>query len=205
MKIVLLTLVPVLLTGCAHQGYSKESMLNAQLEREIAALHIRLEMVSAQKQGSLVHDKSRFHTLCMQIFADSEAEVTRDGLDTHITLPAHLLFASGLRIREEAKSTLDLLAQLLNDTAKSSITIVGHSGASYYENDGMGSLSDWSSAFASAATVLEVLTNEFGLNPARATIATQGSTHPVGSSDTLSGRAQNQRVVIIVKPTQVVP
>jgi chemotaxis protein MotB len=180
-------------------------MLNAQLEREIAALHIRLEMVSAQKQGSLVHDNSRFHTLCMQIFADSEAEVTRDGLDTHITLPAHLLFASGLRVREEAKSTLDLLAQLLNDTAKSSITIVGHSGASYYDNDGMGSLSDWSSAFASAATVLEVLTNEFGLNPARATIATQGATHPVGSSDTLSGRAQNQRVVIIVKPTQVVP
>ena len=200
---LLLTLL--LVTGCAHQTHSKESLLNAQLEREIAALHLRLEMVSAQNQGALVQDKNRFHTLCLQIFADSEAKVSRMGPDTHITLPAHLLFASGLRVRQEAKATLDLLAQLLNDTTDSNITIIGHSGSNYDDIDGMGSLSDWSSAFASAAAVLEVLSNEFKFNPSRATIATQGGTHPIGSPDTRAGRAQNERVVIIVKPTQVLP
>ena len=148
---------------------------------------------------------NRFHTLCLQIFADSEADVTRNGVDTLITLPSHLLFASGLRVREEAKSTLDLLAQLLNDTEGSNITIIGHSGSSYLDDNGMGSLSDWSSAFASAAAVLEVLSNEFGLNPSRATIATQGGTNPIGSPDTHSGRAENERVVIIVTPAQAVP
>lgn len=199
MKVSLLLLVTLACSACATHDITTESLLNGQLEREIAALNMRLEMVSAQQSGTMGADTDHFYALCQQIFMDSEATVTKIGSATHITLPANLLFSSGLRIRQEAKGTLDLVAHLLIDSPERQITIIGHTSSHYSDDHGMGSLSDWSTAFASAAAVLEVLANEFGLDPSRTTIATQGGASPIGSNDTPSGRIQNERVVIIVQ------
>lgn len=190
-------------TGCSMGANPPP---NAQLERELVGLNIKIRML--EKQLSTCGEEQTsdpIHRLCVQIFTGSEATVTRVGMTTHITLPTHMLFVGELRVRDEAKPTLDLLANLINDAEGRDIVIVGHSAAIGSHASGMGDILAWQNSFASAAAVLQVLTDEFGLDASRATIATQGDRNPIASIDTPDGHAQNDRVVIIVKPIQAAP
>lgn len=95
------------------------------------------------------------------------------------------------RYLDDVKRVADFMKQY----PKLTVTIEGHTdsqGADSYNQ----TLSD-----RRAANVADVLVNRFGIERSRVSHRGYGETRPVASNDTAEGRAQNRRVVAVVRTT----
>ena len=94
-------------------------------------------------------------------------------------------------IKPESFGTLKKIAEALQQEAGMNIKIVGHTDA-----DG----SDGSNLELSknrATSVMNALTNEFGISESRLQTDGKGEADPVGDNATTAGKAQNRRVEFI--------
>lgn len=120
--------------------------------------------------------------------------VVNTGSELRVTLPQDLLFATdSTRLRPDLQADLRAVAANLNDYPNSDVIVVGHTDstgdASYNQN-----LSE-----RRAEAVSFVLRNA-GVSGSRLRTVGQGESQPIASNDSSSGRAQNRRVEIIIRP-----
>lgn len=125
---------------------------------------------------------------------DSDIGVVNTGSELRVTMPQDLLFATDSdRLRGDLIADIRVLADNLNDYPNSTVIVVGHTdstgGAAYNQR-----LSE-----RRAGSVAAVLRSE-GVASARLRTQGQGEAQPVASNATASGRAQNRRVEIIIRP-----
>jgi len=122
--------------------------------------------------------------------------VSRDDDRITIRLADNLVFPSASAdIRSEARALLAIVAAAVNQTGNE-IRVEGHTDNIPLVTEKYPS--NWELASARATAVLRLLTEELGVDPARAFAAGFGEFRPIASNLTPEGRALNRRADIVL-------
>ncbi|PHQ99606.1 MAG: hypothetical protein COB39_02940 [Marinosulfonomonas sp.] len=124
----------------------------------------------------------------------SDVKIVNNGDHLIVTMPQDILFdTDSALVRSDLRSDLRALANNLRDYPDTTVDVVGHTDntgtAAYNQN--------LSSRRASA--VANVLMDA-GVRPSRVRSFGRGEDEPIASNQTASGRHQNRRVEIVIRP-----
>lgn len=191
------------LAGCpAKHEYADGRGIEGQLEREIIALTEAKKVYQAEAEACMQGGgTNELYPELKQIVVSPDVTVGNKGPVTTVSMPdSHLFGANDVSIREEARVTLDLLAQSLKAHPGYSVVIEGHTAdlAPPAQAREYPSLRDLS--YAHAQAVRAALVEQFGVPDEQLTLASRGPYAPIASNDTAAGQARNRRVVVLIYP-----
>lgn len=130
---------------------------------------------------------------------DEDIEINVEKGVVYVSISDKLLFDSGrYNITERAKEVLGKVATVVKNKPNIEFMVEGHTdnkpiSTSMFEDN-------WDLSVKRATSVVRVLQDEFGVEPARMTAAGRSYYVPVASNDTAEGRAKNRRTRIVVLP-----
>lgn len=120
--------------------------------------------------------------------------VINTGTELRVTMPQDLLFATDSdALRPDLQADLRVLANNLNEYPNSRVIVVGHTDSTGTQAYNL-NLSE-----RRARTVAGILQSS-GVSGGRLSVIGQGEAQPIASNATASGRAQNRRVEIVIRP-----
>ena len=129
-------------------------------------------------------------------FSNGAIDVVNTGNELIVRMPQDILFATdSANVGAGLQGDLRVLAANLNRYPASTVEVQGHTdntGSAAYNQD----LSE-----RRAQSVASILAAN-GVNPGRLRSVGYGETQPIASNNDPSGRAQNRRVQIVIRPTQ---
>jgi len=133
----------------------------------------------------------------------AEARLKEHGLDLHlearglvISLPQAILFASADdRINRSALPIISEIAAVLRDL-DNKVELAGHADSIPIHNQRF--KNNWELSAARGLSLLNTLTNDYGIAESRLTVSSHGSYSPKVSNETPDGRAENRRVEILI-------
>lgn len=117
-----------------------------------------------------------------------------------ISLSDNMLYKSGsYEILPSAETVLAKVAKIVNDYNDYDVLVEGHTDTDPYK--GTGVIKDnWDLSALRATAVVRMLQNKFNVAPARMTAGGRSEYVPVASNNTVAGKSENRRTVIIVLP-----
>ena len=125
---------------------------------------------------------------------NNQVNVTNTGSELIVTMPQDILFAlDSAAVRSELRRDLGVVAGNLQAYPNSTISIEGHT-----DNTGTANYNRILSQ-RRANAVADILVNN-GVPPARLYAVGRGENEPVASNLSATGRAQNRRVEIVIRP-----
>ncbi len=185
---------------------SKESYGALQSEAE----HLRKDLSDTKESAGMLeaHRKSmkEAHEALVsglkKQLDSKEASIEEYREKLKVTFVDRILFGfSQIRISPEGKDALSRLADILATVPKGMISIVGHSDnipiAQEYRYR---FASNWELSSARAAAVARYLLEHGDLDPSKIEVIGRSQYQPLAKNDSKTGRAQNRRVEIIIKP-----
>ena len=117
----------------------------------------------------------------------------------YISISDKLLFTSGSsNISEKAKALLSKVAEVISSKPEMDVMVEG-----YTDNVPMNSTTiqdNWELSTLRATSVIRVLQNDYGINPARLIAAGRSEYLPIATNDTPEGRSKNRRTRIVILP-----
>ncbi len=126
---------------------------------------------------------------------NDQVGITNTGSELIVTMPQDILFAlDSASVRSGIRRDLGVVANNLQAYPNSTIKILGHT-----DNTGSGSYNEALSQ-RRADAVANILMNN-GVQPVRLRTVGRGEDDPIANNLTAEGRAQNRRVVIIIRPS----
>jgi len=121
-------------------------------------------------------------------------QIINNGDELIVRMPQDILFAfDSDTLRPDLRRDLRVLANSLQDYPDTSVNVIGHT-----DNIGSDAYND-ALSLRRARTVANVLIDE-GVRSSRIRVDGRGRYEPVASNASESGRAQNRRVEIIIRP-----
>jgi chemotaxis protein MotB len=137
----------------------------------------------------------------LSVYQDSGIDVTyKNGL-VYISLGEHLMFASGSAIvNDMGKQALSVVADVLIEYPHLKSYIIGNTDSVKFVR---GKMDNWSLSTERAISIVKVLRDKYGIDPARLTAAGRGKYDPVADNSTPEGRAKNRRTDIIINPNLI--
>ena len=128
-------------------------------------------------------------------FSAGDLSVTRKDGKVYVSLQSQLLFKSGSKtVEPRGKDALRKVAEVLRSNSDIDIIIEGHT-----DNVG-GTQQNWDLSVLRSTSVVKILVDEYGVNPARILASGKGEHSPVASNDSSEGKQQNRRIEIILSP-----
>lgn len=125
---------------------------------------------------------------------DGRIGVVNTGSELIVTMPQDILFAvDSAALSGGLQSDLRVLASSLNKYPESTIDVVGHT-----DNTGTAEYNQGLSL--RRAQAVAVVLNNSGVSSGRMRAIGLGEDRPIATNQTESGRAQNRRVEIIIRP-----
>ena len=125
---------------------------------------------------------------------NNQVNVTNTGSELIVTMPQDILFAlDSAAVRSDLRRDLGVVAGNLQAYPNSTISIEGHT-----DNTGTANYNRILSQ-QRANAVADILVNN-GVPPARLYAVGRGENEPVASNLSATGRAQNRRVEIVIRP-----
>ncbi len=113
-----------------------------------------------------------------------------------ISLSQKILFDSGDdQISENARPVVGEIAEVLRGVPNR-VNLVGHADSRPIHSKRF--QDNWELSVARSLRLRELLSQEFGIDEGRLSVASYGSTEPVDSEETEEGRANNRRVEIVI-------
>jgi len=182
-----------------QQENEANALRAADMEEEIRALDERLGGATAERTALVqrleaqARIKEQFEAI-EQMFTRDEARVFREGENVILRLVG-LNFDSGKS--EIKQENLDLLAKVeraIDVFPRSELIIEGHTDS--YGSDEMNQTLSQSRAEA----VQQYMINAMRIPSYRLIATGFGETNPIANNETASGRAQNRRIDIVIKP-----
>jgi chemotaxis protein MotB len=126
----------------------------------------------------------------------SHLDVQLDSRGVVVSLSQALLFQPGEdKINADALETVKAIGDVLNKIPNN-VSLVGHTDATPIHNRRFAN--NWELAAARGLRLLELLSNRYGIEESRLSVASFGSYDPKSSNDTPDGRASNRRVEIVI-------
>ncbi|MCH5222697.1 MAG: OmpA family protein [Muribaculaceae bacterium] len=117
----------------------------------------------------------------------------------YISLADNMLFKSGsYEVSAQAKSTLEKIAKILKDFKDFDVLVEGNTDNVPISRTNI--RNNWDLSALRASSVVQVLQNDFGINPARLSAAGRGEYNPVTDNDTEAHKQMNRRTQIIITP-----
>ncbi|HNP54914.1 MAG TPA: OmpA family protein, partial [Ferruginibacter sp.] len=111
-----------------------------------------------------------------------------------------LLFKSGsYDITDQAKTVLGKVATVLKNQPDIEFMVEGHTDNVAYKGNGV-LLDNWDLSVKRATSVVRVLQQQYGLNPANMAAAGRGEYKPVADNNSTEGKASNRRTRIVILP-----
>jgi chemotaxis protein MotB len=156
-------------------------------------------------QQALAHKDSLNMALVMNLkgaignIDDKDINIKVDKGVVYIDISDKLLFKSGrYQVTENAKQVLGKVAQVLKNQPDIEFMVEGHT-----DNVGFSSgvlMDNWDLSVKRATSVIRILQNQYGIQPARMTASGRSEYMPVDTNDTPEGRAANRRTRIVILP-----
>jgi outer membrane protein OmpA-like peptidoglycan-associated protein len=182
-----------------QQENEANALRAADMEEEIRALDERLGGATAERTALVqrleaqARVKEQFEAI-ERMFTREEARVFREG-DNVILRLVGLNFDSGKsEIRQESLDLLAKVERAIDVFPRSELTIEGHTDS--YGSDEMNQTLSQNRAEA----VQQYMINAMRIPSYRLIATGFGETNPIANNETASGRAQNRRIDIVIKP-----
>jgi len=131
--------------------------------------------------------------------SDEDIEINVEKGVVYVSISDKLLFDSGrYNVTPRAKEVLGKVATVVKNKPNIEFMVEGHTdnkpiSTSMFEDN-------WDLSVKRATSVVRVLQDEFGVEPARMTAAGRSYYIPLASNETAEGRAKNRRTRIVVLP-----
>ena len=110
-----------------------------------------------------------------------------------------MLYKSGsYEISDRAMETLSKIAKIIKDYGDYDVLVEGNTDDVPISRPNI--RNNWDLSALRASSVVQVLQNDFGVNPSRLTAGGRGEYNPIADNSTETGRARNRRTEIIVTP-----
>jgi chemotaxis protein MotB len=130
---------------------------------------------------------------------DKDINIKVDKGVVYIDISDKLLFTSGkYEVTANAKQVLGKVAQVLKNQPDIEFMVEGHTDNVPYKGGVL--LDNWDLSVKRATSVVRILQNEYGLDPAKIAAAGRSEYNPVASNDTPEGKASNRRTRIVILP-----
>ncbi len=130
---------------------------------------------------------------------DEDIEISVEKGVVFVSISDKLLFRSGsYTVTDAAKQVLGKVAQVVNNKPDFEFMVEGHTDNVPYRSGVL--LDNWDLSAKRATSVVRILQNDFGVDPARMTAAGRSYYVPLASNDTSENRARNRRTRIVVLP-----
>lgn len=118
----------------------------------------------------------------------------------YISLADNMLFRSGsYDISPDAMDILGKIAKIIKDYKNYSVLVEGNTDNVPISRTNI--RNNWDLSALRASSVVQVLQNDFGVDPSRLTAGGRGEYNPVATNDTPDGRQLNRRTQIIITPS----
>lgn len=130
---------------------------------------------------------------------DEDIEISVEKGVVFISISDKLLFTSGsYNVTNAAKEVLGKVAKVVNNKPDFEFMVEGHTDNVPYRSGVL--LDNWDLSVKRATSVVRILQDDFGVDPARMTAAGRSYYIPLVSNDTAPNRAKNRRTRIVVLP-----
>lgn len=131
---------------------------------------------------------------------DQDINIKVDKSVVYIDISDKLLFKIGsYDLTDRASEVLGKVALVLKNQPNIEFMVEGHTDNVAYKGSGV-LLDNWDLSVKRATAVVRVLQKKYGLDPAKMAAAGRAEYLPVGSNDTVEGRAANRRTRIVILP-----
>lgn len=202
---------------------------NAQLKDNLAAIQGTLsKSIEQNTQGNvnisklvdeinasnkyikqLIAAKDRSDSLNMVLTNNLTRSLSRDELKdvdvkvlkgvVYISLADNMLFKTGsYNISDRAMETLSKIAKIIKDYKDYDVMVEGNTDNVPISRTNI--RNNWDLSTLRASSVVQVLQDKFGVDPARLSAAGRGEYRPIADNDTETGRQRNRRTEIIITP-----
>ncbi|NAY90849.1 OmpA family protein [Muricauda sp. JGD-17] len=130
---------------------------------------------------------------------DEDIEVSVEKGVVFVSISDKLLFRSGsYNVTNAAKEVLGKVAKVVNNKPDFEFMVEGHTDNVPYRSGVL--LDNWDLSAKRATSIVRILQDDFGVDPARMTAAGRSYYVPLVSNDTAADRAKNRRTRIVVLP-----
>ncbi len=131
---------------------------------------------------------------------DKDINIKVDKGVVYIDISDKLLFKSGsYEVADKAKEVLGKVAAVLKNQPDIEFIVEGHTDNVPYKGNAV--LTDnWDLSVKRATSVVRILKDQYGINPAKITAAGRGEFLPVTDNNTAEGKASNRRTRIVILP-----
>lgn len=157
----------------------------------------------------LVQAKSKSDSLNLALTTNLTRSLSGNELDevnvrvlkgvVYISLADNMLFKSGsYEVNDRAMQTLSKIAKIIKDYKDYDVLVEGNTDPVPIERTNI--RNNWDLSALRASSVVQVLQNDFGVNPSRLTAAGRGEYNSIADNSTELGRQRNRRTEIIITP-----
>ena len=130
---------------------------------------------------------------------DKDINIKVDKGVVYIDISDKLLFKSGsYNVTSNAKEVLGKVAQVLKAQPDIEFMVEGHTDNVGFSNGVL--LDNWDLSVKRATSVVRILQNQYGLDPAHIAAAGRSEYKPVADNGTAEGKAANRRTRIVILP-----
>ncbi len=172
------------------------NMTQQQLEAERKRLTEMRQLLNQQRQA-LENLRSKMAEALVG-FNSSELSIFTKNGKVYVSLQENLLFPSGSAVvNPKGKEALAKLAQVLNGNPDISVLIEGHTDSVAIRNKYK---DNWELSVERSTAIVRLLTETYGVSPARVTASGRSKYEPVDTNETAEGRQRNRRTEIILSP-----
>lgn len=117
----------------------------------------------------------------------------------YISLADNMLFKSGsYEVNSRAMQTLGKIAKIITDYKDYDVLVEGNTDPVPISRTNI--RNNWDLSALRASSIVQVLQNDFGVNPSRLTAAGRGEFNPIADNGSEYGRQRNRRTEIIITP-----
>ena len=130
---------------------------------------------------------------------DKDINIKVDKSVVYIDISDKLLFKSGsYEVTDKAKTVLGKVAKVLAAQPDLEFMVEGHTDSIPFKSPVL--IDNWDLSVKRATTIVRVLQDQYGLDPAHITAAGRAQYLPVADNSTAEGRAANRRTRIVILP-----
>jgi len=130
---------------------------------------------------------------------DQDINIKVDKGVVYIDISDKLLFTSGrYEVTDQAKVVLGKVAMVLKNQPDIEFMVEGHTDNVPFHKGVL--LDNWDLSVKRATSVIRILQNQYGIEPAKMAAAGRGEYRPLTTNETDEGRAANRRTRIVILP-----
>ena len=192
------------LQGTLDQSIAQNSQGNVNISKLVDEINASNKYIK-----QLIAAKDRSDSLNMVLTNNLTRSLSRDELKdvdvkvlkgvVYISLADNMLYRSGsYEISDKAMETLSKIAKIIKDYKDYDVMVEGNTDNVPINRTNI--RNNWDLSALRASSVVQVLQNKFGIDPARLSAAGRGEYRPIADNTTESGRQRNRRTESIITP-----